>query len=209
MLKYQGGKASVRKLRLFACGCCRLIWHLLSDERCRRAVEVAEEYADGLAPEEELRAARLGARAAMNDDWQSIPVRAAVRAARAADSEGNSGGVPGNPVFSEASSAASRAHEAISTSGTSLKESLEQANLLRDLFGNPFAPVTLSPTWRTASVVAVARGIYVERQFDELPILADALEEAGCEDTRVLNHCRQLGEHARGCWLLDGLLGQT
>jgi hypothetical protein len=57
-------------------------------------------------------------------------------------------------------------------------------------------------------VVKMARTIYEERRFEDLPILADALEEAGCENEIILWHCRELGEHARGCWVLDAILGR-
>jgi hypothetical protein len=81
-----------------------------------------------------------------------------------------------------------------------------QARLLRCILGNPFRPVSISPAWRTPTVVAIARAAYEERGFEELPVLADALEEAGCDNRDVLDHCRHGGEHARGCWVVDGLL---
>jgi len=81
--------------------------------------------------------------------------------------------------------------------------------LLRCIFGNPFRPVTFSPAWRSETTVSLANGIYEERAFDRLPILADALEEAGCDHTDVLTHCRGLGPHARGCWVVDGVLGKS
>lgn len=80
-----------------------------------------------------------------------------------------------------------------------------ECDLLRDILGDPFRPVLFAPRWRTETVAALAEGIYHERAFDRLPILADALEEAGCEDERVLSHCREPGLHARGCWVVDGI----
>ena len=85
------------------------------------------------------------------------------------------------------------------------------AALLRDLFGNPFLPVPLDPGWLAwdgGTIRNLAQMIYEERAFDHLPILGDALEEAGCDSGDILGHCRQPGEHARGCWLVDLLLGQ-
>jgi hypothetical protein len=79
----------------------------------------------------------------------------------------------------------------------------EQAALVRDIFGNPFQPVIFDPAWRTPGVVAVAEAIYRDRRFGDLPVLADALEEAGCTSADILNHGRQPGEHVRGCWLVD------
>jgi hypothetical protein len=83
-----------------------------------------------------------------------------------------------------------------------------QCNLLRDIFGNPFRPVAVDPSWKTANVIGIAQAIYDERRFGELPILADALEDAGCANADVLGHCRQPGEHVRGCWVVDLILGK-
>ena len=86
--------------------------------------------------------------------------------------------------------------------------SQELPPLLRCVFGNPFRPVAFAPSWRSETTVALAAGVYEERAFDRLPILADALEEAGCDSADVLNHLRGLGPHARGCWVVDGVLGK-
>jgi len=67
----------------------------------------------------------------------------------------------------------------------------------------------LDPAWLTSTVVSLAEGIYAERAFDRLPILADALQDAGCENTDVLDHCRGPGPHVRGCWVVDLVLGKA
>src|SRR5262249_39695788 len=77
-----------------------------------------------------------------------------------------------------------------------------QCAMLRDIFGNPFRPVTFNPAWRTTTVTSLAQAIYDERAFDRLPILADALEDAGCISGDTLGHCRSGGEHVRGCWVV-------
>jgi hypothetical protein len=82
-------------------------------------------------------------------------------------------------------------------------ESAAQCAILRCIFGNPFRPVSLDPSWRTPDVRTLAGGIYEERVFNRLPYLADALEEAGCTDRTILDHCRDGGEHWRGCWVVD------
>ncbi|MBP3959984.1 hypothetical protein J8F10_32485 [Gemmata sp. G18] len=79
---------------------------------------------------------------------------------------------------------------------------------MRELFGNPFRPVALVPVWLTSTVRALAEGIYQERAFDRMPILADALQDAGCDNEDILTHCRQPGEHVRGCWVVDLVLGK-
>jgi hypothetical protein len=82
-------------------------------------------------------------------------------------------------------------------------------DLVRDVFGNPFRPVNTVPAWLTSTVVELARGIYEERAFDRLPILADALQDAGCDSTDILDHCRGPGPHVRGCWVVDLVLGKA
>jgi hypothetical protein len=74
--------------------------------------------------------------------------------------------------------------------------------------GNPFRPITFDPAWRTPAALSLARSMYEERRFEEMPLLGDALEEAGCRDEAILAHCRGPNTHARGCWLVDLLLGK-
>ena len=81
--------------------------------------------------------------------------------------------------------------------------------MCNDIFGNPFRPVSVEPSWLTSTVVVLAEGIYQERAFDRLPILADALMDAGCDHADVLEHCRGEGPHVRGCWVVDLLTGRT
>jgi hypothetical protein len=88
----------------------------------------------------------------------------------------------------------------------------EQRFLLYEHFGNPFTWPALDLAWRQWNdrcVERIARVIYDERAFDRLPILADALEDAGCDNADILNHCRSGGEHVRGCWVVDLLLGKS
>ncbi|MBP3956180.1 hypothetical protein J8F10_12890 [Gemmata sp. G18] len=77
---------------------------------------------------------------------------------------------------------------------------------MHNIFGNPFRPVTFSPSWRTPTAVALAAQMYESRDFSAMPILADALQDAGCDATDVLNHCRGPGVHVRGCWVADLVL---
>jgi len=82
------------------------------------------------------------------------------------------------------------------------------AKLLRCIFGNPFRPVTFSPEWRTSTAIMMAQGMYESRDFGAMPILADALQDAGCDNDDVLTHCRGTGPHVRGCWVVDLVLGK-
>jgi hypothetical protein len=220
MLKNLPGEASERKLRLFACACCRRVWHKLKDERSRQAMIVAERYADGLATEAELDEARAAAWVAEGELSQvgprGIRRRAALAAARAAERNKLQ-----NAAFSAntaeawiaalvAARAAGRTKARVADKIAALDASKGfQAALLRDTFGNPFRPVHLDPQWQTPAVKALAQVIYEENSFQDLPILADALEEAGCDNEEMLSHCRGPGLHARGCWALDLLLGKS
>jgi hypothetical protein len=91
-------------------------------------------------------------------------------------------------------------------------------DIVRDVFGNPFRPATIDPAWLTDDVRALARGMYASRDFSAMPILADALQDAGCDDPDILKHCRHeagagalvpRGIHVRGCWVVDLVLGKA
>jgi hypothetical protein len=92
--------------------------------------------------------------------------------------------------------------------GSERLELTAHAGLLRDLFGNPFRPVTIDPTGLTPNVVMLARSFYHDRNFAGLPILADALEESGCTSPDLLDHLRGPGPHVLGCWALDTVLNK-
>jgi hypothetical protein len=88
-------------------------------------------------------------------------------------------------------------------------EDRAQCEVIRDIFGNPFRPVSIEPSWLTSTVLALATSIYDSRDFSPMPILADALQDAGCDNEDILTHCRQPGEHVRGCWVVDLILGKS
>lgn len=88
-------------------------------------------------------------------------------------------------------------------------ERREQAVLLREVFGNSFSPAAFDPRWLTSTVIDLAQAIYEERAFDRMPILADALMDAGCDSDEIIQHCRGDGPHVRGCWVVDLLLGKN
>jgi hypothetical protein len=84
-----------------------------------------------------------------------------------------------------------------------------QSDIIRCIFGNPFRPVSFAELWRTDTVLMLARQMYDSRDFGAMPILADALQDAGCEDEQILNHCRDTDTtHVRGCWVVDLILGK-
>jgi hypothetical protein len=94
------------------------------------------------------------------------------------------------------------------TDEADIAEAQRQCDLVRCIFGNPFRVVHLDPAWLTPQALAVAGTAYVEDSWDGLPLLADALEEAGCSDAAILSHLRGPGPHFRGCWVVDLLLGK-
>lgn len=227
---------SDRKLRLFACACCRSVWHLLTDERSRRAVEVAEQHADGQATDAELAAAWAAAWAAAGDA-AGDPFRAAARAATwYSASRAAAWAAAWDTAWAAAWDAARDAAKDVAWAAGEDTAWKMQSNVLRCIFGNPSRPMLVPQgtwiwtnpqgvvdehgcnpapwlpkhwlTWHDATVPRLAQAIYDNRTFDRLPILADALEEAGCDNEDILAHLRSLDPHARGCWTLDVILGK-
>jgi hypothetical protein len=217
MLTFLCGKGSDRKLRLFACACCRASGHVFTDARFRHAVEVGERFADGRAAPEDLRAAWQGANDAAGDSVTAGTHRVGMNAAIAAKvlTRSSAGGGAALLVCRAAAVAAARAlpTEDLAARQAEMEARLAaSACLLRDLIGNPFRPVSLDPSWLAWNggvVRKMAQTIYDEHRFTDLPVLADALEDAGCADAAAPAHCRQPGEHVRGCWVMDLLLGKA
>ena len=88
------------------------------------------------------------------------------------------------------------------------EESAAQVKMVHCIFGNPFRPVTFDPDWRTTTAIQLAQQMYDSRDFSAMPILADALQDAGCDHADILDHCRGPGPHVRGCWVVDLVLGK-
>jgi hypothetical protein len=209
MLSFLQDKGSDRKFRLFACACCRRIWHLLKDDRSRKAVEVAERFAEGEATKRALSQAGNDAHIVWNElasasaDGADAELDASDAACRTA--------CYAKGAIGAANRASYCAAYALSYEGQQAVEQESQCRLLRCLFGNPFRPFTCDPTWRTwhgGLLISMARQMYDSRDFSDMPILADALEEAGCTNQDILGHCRSRGQHVRGCWVVDALLGK-
>jgi hypothetical protein len=204
------GRISLRRWQLLKCAFGRRVWDALSDERSRLAIESAERYADGLISREELVAARTAAWEVHRNegmDWHR-EVRPEALAALIAY---------GTPLWYESreywwGELAVLPEWIAGANHLREREFAAQCQILRDVFGNPFRPVAVEPgwlTWNHGTVPAIARRVYGERRFEDLPILADALEDAGCADADLLAHCRGPGPHVRGCWAVDLLLGKS
>ena len=173
MLEFLRGKVSDRKLRLFACACCRLMEPYWKKPTGALGIfDEAEQIADGLRS--------LGT----HYGWY---------------------------VFTQ--DARDAAQHAVNEMNNHYAEPVRYlaCPLLRDIFGNLFCPITLAPAWRTwhdGLIPSMAQKMYDRRDFSDMPVLADALEEAGCQEQDILGHCRSGGEHVRGCWVVDLLLGK-
>jgi hypothetical protein len=207
-LTHHKSSRSDRKRRLLACACARRVLTFLDDPRFTRAIECCEQYADATIGWRAMLELRKVVRTARHDadsvgcDEHTHLAAGAVEAATAKnfmnfkmalEAAQHSMGARSRPAFSEACAI----------------EQTHQVQLARDIFGNPFRPVAFDPSWRTSTAIALAEGIYADRTFDRLPILADALEDAGCGAADLLTHLRGDGPHVRGCWALDLVLGKT
>jgi hypothetical protein len=233
MLEFLRCKISERKLRLFAVGCCRRVWALIKDDRFRTAVRAAELFSDSMVTKEYMNEARNVAIAAFvqlrggEDEAPAAAISAAgipapkksffVQLLDAFDDpwwedEFDKGDLLAPAVVAARHAAWAAAHaqgqRLLSGSPAEAAEKREQAAILRDIFGNPFRTFTLAAHCAIPTATSLAKSIYDERAFDRLPILADAMEEAGYTNQYVLSHCRQQGEHVRGCWTVDLLLGK-
>jgi hypothetical protein len=335
MLALVRGKASPRKMRLFACGCCRHLWECLTDERSRKALQTVESFADGQAtPKELLLAAATAWRTVgelahftmgvyawgdaldagvntSNEAWRTVGeawacvvdhaylacavyerewirpsehpadrirsntefARAALRRVASIERDGaeiardaaeaalvvaeqepeprrefarslaaraktwaeearrwrppcggraatlaawavaEAAGIDEN-FAALAAEAARASFQALATTEvppiTAQAAQERQANLLRDVLGpSPSGPTSIPRHWYTPTVMSLAAAIYQSRDYTILPMLGDALQEAGCSDASVLAHCQESRQHAPGCWLIDALLGRT
>jgi hypothetical protein len=206
------GRASERKLRLFAVACCQRVDSLLTNWG-RAAVVAAERFADGRTGHEELHVA-----------WSAVGFpkaearRFAASAARAASSSPSYDGTA-HAAASAVNAVVARSHP---TEADALRvaERMAQTSLLRDIFGNPFRPPSVIPpavvAWNDDTVRRLAESAYAERRLPSgtldparLAVLADALEEAGLTDAELLQHLRGSGPHVRGCFAVDAVLGKS
>ena len=218
MLREYPGEWDKRKSRLFCCACLQRGWPFLQDKRTRRFIELAENNPEDSRGElaSEYKAVRaLFLRGNPEsyfthhpDFWvfnafldntlpECLMYFVSQIAQRVAEGVAQSRYVEhGSSVWRKTFDEAEAAEKA------------RQAELIREVFGNPFRPLKVDPSWLTSDVVALARGIYEEKAFDRMPILADALQDAGCDNVNVLDHCREAREHVRGCWVVDLVLGK-
>jgi hypothetical protein len=222
-----------RKSRLVAVACCRRLSYWLADPVFEAALDVIERFADGLASQAELVAVDRDVVASVDrlemaeDNPETTnAAHAFYQAAQAVEEAAYDD--PDSPyayrmtdvvlrtayAAGYAATAGPRKGDGQDRQGYSKQaESAERqslAKLVREVFGNPFRPVAFNPAWRTSTVVALAKGMYGSRDFSAMPILADALQDAGCDSDDILDHCRDANAtHVRGCWVVDLVLGKS
>jgi hypothetical protein len=225
MLGFLRGKISEGKLRRFKIACCRSGWHLLTDDRLKKTVEAAEAFTDGVLTGEAFDAAKREGAAAYGEIVNRVGSGVAIARAAQAACCAACDAAPGYNVdaytyaiatMDAMDDALGRPTSSMTWSGTVPGHEIEQAALLRDIVGNPFRPVAIDPAWRTPTVTSLASAAREERilpsgELDaaRLAVLADALEEAGCDGADVLSHLRLPGPHVLGCWAVDLCLGLT
>jgi hypothetical protein len=208
LLDFLSGRLTERKALLIGCGCCRQSWPEVSLAEFRSVIPILESMADGGASEREVAEGRRAANYALDMSTgtiRGIPRRYKTRAA-------NCGAWAVRELFSwdrlDAGRVASAVEHLWYVGELPSVVARRHARVVRDIAGNPFRPVTFDPAWRTSTAVALARGMYESRDFGAMPILADALQDAGCDSDDILDHCRGPGSHVRGCWVVDLILGK-
>jgi hypothetical protein len=182
---------------------------LAPDQRFEKLAEAAERFADGEVTWEDVKAIRRTltvTRRALGEEFGPDEAKHNILNAL----KGATGKRPYDALTADAQ--ARYAFAAVSRPNfhaACTREERNQLALARDIFGNPFRPVAFDPRWRTSDVIGLAKAIYDDNTFERMPILADALMDAGCEDEQVIGHCRGPGPHVRGCWVVDLILGKT
>jgi hypothetical protein len=205
MLRHLGDAPSDRKLRLFSCACCRRAWKFAQDKRLEPLLLLFEGVADGTVKDRRRAPARTQCYKLTQAD---------VGASQHCLAWEMWGGMRKSFVRQDNDLGESAAAAFGYSAGTGRKfhalkeaERAEQARVVREIFGNPFLPVAFDPAWRTDTVLTLARQMYEARDFGAAPILADAVQDAGCNHPELLTHLRAPnGEHYRGCWVIDLVL---
>ena len=217
-LIHVNGFSSERRLRLFNAACSSQIVHLLS-EPAKAALDAQERFADGLCSKQlldELHDLEYAATMeAYPDGYTHSNAWYANQAASICSASSYLRYAESNLAESSCWYKAAR-YVAIGLKNLNSPHSqesdwrskLELLQFLRDIFGNPFRPVSFDREWRTSTVVAIAKAMYESRDFSPMPILGDALQDAGCDHEEILTHCRSDGPHVKGCWVVDLVLGK-
>jgi hypothetical protein len=202
------GVKSLRKKRLVAAACARRVLHLIPDPAFERVLCEAARYADGLIGWPAVLAARKAFRAARKPLAAGRPPESVARALEAVRRVTEWDSIVVTGALEEASRAvgARAAEDGADEERAERAEKEAQFTLMVDVAAR--AGRRVAPAWRTEAVVGLARGMYEGGDFAAMPVLADALEDAGCADGEILVHCRGEGPHVKGCWVVDLILGK-
>lgn len=208
LMELLGERPSERKYRLLVAACVRRLTDTFPEE-VAKVVDTIEGYADGERTKKALLAVHAAAKAMRNGP--TLHGRQVGSALYAATWTGATATKPHSERASQALESAAHATQPHThrTVGAIEGERTAHRAFIGDIFGNPFRPVTFSPEWHTSTAVDLARSMYESRDFSPMPILADALEEAECDNPDILTHCRGDGPHVRGCWVVDLVLGKA
>ncbi|VTR97955.1 Uncharacterized protein (Fragment) OS=uncultured bacterium PE=4 SV=1 [Gemmata massiliana] len=200
MVSFLRSHVNDRRLQLFACGVCRKLAPLMGIVEYELGLEAAERYANGERTKSAMKRYRqvLTHHRISLSGGDSSEQYTALFLATVAISERDFRSFPTCLTDLLRVRQSDQVRSAIYPAGPTLRE----------IFGNPFRPVSFSPSWRTSTAVALASQMYESRDFSAMPILADALQDAGCDNSDVLDHCRGKGPHVRGCWVVDLVLGK-
>jgi hypothetical protein len=206
---YRSAWKQFRKWRLYAVACCRCALTLAPDARLDELAATAERFADELVTWDEMKRARRVLtvyRKELGEQFGPDEVKHRVCAAfDLATAKEPITALGADEDVASAFAAVARPKFDVGMR----KGEKECVRVARDIFGNPFRPVAFADEWRTSTAVAVAQQMYDSRDFGAMPILADALQDTGCEDEAMLNHCRDAKQaHVRGCWVVDLVLGK-
>jgi hypothetical protein len=186
-----------RKRLLFACGCYRLVWEQINLAHVRETVERVEQKADRKGTPEDLRSNGYVFGLPTYDPQNLLQLSLSSLVTPKM--------IPTHIAWLVRTAIDPTKHD----HSDKWENCKPQADLARDIIGNPFRPVAFDPEWRTSTAVLLARRMYDARDFAPMPVLADALQDAGCEHADILAHCRGPGPHVRGCWVVDLVLGKA
>ena len=232
LASFAQGRWSLRRQLLLACaGCHAVAMHLPAPQRVQRMLEAVERFADGEAESDEVDAAQMSTwdlplKWANSGDpiWLHASAVAALWPAlrlgqiihygcetAAYESRARAAALSSQRrsfrLWKRGPKLSAEEYSAAHATGAAA-EKQAFCHRIRDIVGNPFRPAAFAPEWRTDTEAALAAQMYESRDFAAMPILADALQDAGCDSADILDHCRGPGPHVRGCWVVDLVLGK-
>jgi len=233
LLEFLRERASDRQFRLFICACCRRFLPLMPKKPeydvklCEKYIVHGEKFAEELITWPKLQEsfhemefvdvshdgylAAYAARMAIDRDIAGS-TRPMLRGRNLIAHPASTGAQYSRTVVGRLLATSKTAKGTTPTSKkrmATVAEKRYQIDILHDIFGNPFQPIAFDPSWQTSTAISLALQVYESRDFSLMPILADALQDAGCDNSEVLNHCSGTGPHVRGCWVINRLRAKS